>query len=42
MLKGYELGAEDYITKAHFMLVFSKENGILLKNTDKNTEHVSL
>ncbi|MCQ4923359.1 response regulator transcription factor [Tissierella carlieri] len=41
MLKGYELGGEDYITKPFHVSVFLKKIGILLKNTDKkNTEHI--
>ena len=41
MLRGYELGAEDYITKPFHVSVFLKKIGVLLKNTDKkNIEHI--
>lgn len=41
MLKGYELGAEDYITKPFHVSIFLKKVGVLLKNTGKkNTEHI--
>ena len=40
MLKGYELGAEDYITKPFHVSVFLKKVGVLLKDSSKkNTEH---
>ncbi|WP_041701421.1 response regulator transcription factor [Gottschalkia acidurici] len=41
MLKGYELGAEDYITKPFHVSVFLKKVGVLLKNTSKKSiEHI--
>ena len=41
MLKGYELGANDYITKPFHVSVFLKKIGVLLKNTGKkNIEHI--
>ena len=41
MLRGYELGAKDYITKPFHVSVFLKKIGVLLKNTDKkNIEHI--
>lgn len=41
MLKGYELGGEDYITKPFHVSIFLKKVGVLLKNTGKkNTEHI--
>lgn len=41
MIKGYELGAEDYITKPFHVSVFLKKVGVLLKNSSKkNTEHI--
>lgn len=41
MLKGYELGAKDYITKPFHVSVFLRKLGVLLKNTDKkNIEYI--
>lgn len=41
MLKGYELGARDYITKPFHVSVFLKKIGVLLKSSNKkNTEHI--
>ncbi|WMM26969.1 response regulator transcription factor [Tissierella sp. MB52-C2] len=41
MLKGYELGGNDYITKPFHVSVFLKKIGVLLKNTGKkNIEHI--
>lgn len=41
MLKGYELGAEDYITKPFHVSVFLKKVEVLLKRTDtKETKHI--
>lgn len=41
MLRGYELGAKDYITKPFHVSVFLKKIGVLLKNSDKkNIEHI--
>lgn len=41
MLRGYELGAKDYITKPFHVSVFLKKIGVLLKNTNKKSiEHI--
>lgn len=41
MLKGYELGAEDYITKPFHVSVFLKKVEVLLRKTStKNIEHI--
>ena len=41
MLKGYELGGKDYITKPFHVSVFLKKIGVLLKNTNKrNIEYI--
>lgn len=41
MLKGYELGAKDYITKPFHVSVFLRKIRVLLKNTgSKNSEYI--
>ncbi len=41
ILKGYELGADDYITKPFHVSVFLKKVGVLLKDSNKkNVEHI--
>lgn len=40
MLKGYELEANDYITKPFHVCVFKKKIGVLLNNYKKNKEHI--
>ena len=41
MIKGYELGADDYITKPFHVSVFLKKIDVFLKDTgNKNLEHV--
>ena len=41
MIKGYELGADDYITKPFHVSVFLKKVDVFLKDTgNKNSEHV--
>ena len=38
MLKGYELGADDYITKPFYMSVFQKKLAVLLERTKKQSD----
>lgn len=40
MLKGYELGARDYITKPFHVSVFLKKIGIILNTGEKNIEDI--